>query len=59
MFECNYLDEKMYKSFIDECEELIMLLTSIIKTYHDKIFRIIHSSFWILFYILHYLNGAV
>ena len=32
MFECNYLDEKMYKSFIDECEELIMLLTSIIKT---------------------------
>jgi len=32
MFECNYLDEKMYKSLIDECEELIMLLTSIIKT---------------------------
>lgn len=32
MFECNYFDEKMYKSFLDECEELIMLLTSIIKT---------------------------
>ena len=32
IFECDYLEQKMYKSFIDDCEELIMLLTSIIKT---------------------------
>ena len=32
MFECEYFDEKMYQSFIQDCEELIMLLTSIIKT---------------------------
>ena len=32
MFECDYLEQKMYQSFIGDCEELIMLLTSIIKT---------------------------
>lgn len=32
LVECDYLEQKMYQSFVDDCEELIMLLTSIIKT---------------------------
>lgn len=32
LVECDYLEQKMFQSFIVECEELIMLLTSIIKT---------------------------
>ena len=32
----NYIDDKMYESLTDDCNEIIAILTSIIKTLKDK-----------------------
>ncbi|MCQ2327979.1 MAG: four helix bundle protein [Paludibacteraceae bacterium] len=36
LYSTNYISEQMYKSILDDCEELLKLLTTIIKTTQAK-----------------------
>ncbi len=37
LYESNYIEEKVYKSIIEDCQELIKMLVSIIKTTKSSI----------------------